>query len=434
MRVLHLVQWLTPRLHDGGVTRCNRLGRIIARFAEVDAVGFHSAAADVSLETAVTLQHYRNLYPVPLGGPLKRDMRVLANLGRGHSLRSAAFRAAAYRRRVRDLVRTRRYDVIQAETLSILQNLESAAPGVPIVYSAHNVESVLSSRLLRARTTRSASLSAAGDPSDDAEGMPLGAAARSLAFDRRRTENEERRALEMAALCLAVSEADKALLERLASARCCPIHVIPNCVGDEIGPVDPAAPTVSPPVPEVACIGSFAWYPNSQGALWFLNEVLPHLRKYEPTCSIRFVGSGIGVRLARAIRDRGCAYSANVPSTLPYLHRARAAVVPLLVGGGTRIKIVEAWAAGVPVISTRIGAEGLDCIHALDAMLADDPHAFASALGTVLRDPDLHRRLRANGLRRAETLRWSRVAPVIERLYDSLQPMHSSTGRIGAEA
>lgn len=397
MKILHLVQWLSDRQDSGGVIRSANLARLLARFADVDAIGFGSGDHR-RLESAPALRHYRKLCAVRLDGPLSRSLWAAANLARGYSLRSSAFRSPAYRRQVDAALRTTSYDAIQAEGLCILQNLDSVPADLPVVYSAHNVESVLSERLLSART---------------ALARPF------VALDRRRTEAEERRALQTARLCLAVSAADKHLLQRLGPDRACPIHVIPNCVGDEIVP---AADLALHPdrLPEAVSIASFQWYPNSQGALWLLDEVVPRLASNATRCSIRFVGSGIGPRLATRILAAGCAYSPNPAATLPFLHNARAALVPLLIGGGTRLKIVEAWAAGVPVISTSVGAAGLDCTHGVDALLADEPAAFADALRQVLEDDDLHQRLRANGLRRAETLRWSKVAVLVERLYSGL--------------
>ena len=405
MKILHLVQWLSTRQHSGGVIRSTNLGRLLSRFAAVDVIGFRAAEDAIPLESAPALQHYGALHPVRLDGTLGRGLGALANLGRGCSLRSAAFRTAAYRRRINDLLRTTRYDAIQVETLSVLQNLGPVPATLPVVYSAHNVESALSTRLLGVR----------------------GQLVRPfLSVDRRRTESEERRALQTAHRCLAVSAADKGDLERLAGGRSCPILVIPNCVGDEIVPATRSARHTGV-LPEAVCIASFDWYPNAQAARWFLGEILPRLRSNGAPCAIRFVGSGLVPGLAETIVANGCAYSADVPSTLPFLHRARAAIVPLRIGGGTRMKIVEAWAAGVPVVSTSIGAGGLACVHGVDAMLADDPAAFADALRNVLDDDALHQRLRSNGLRRAETLRWSTVAPDVERLYGELMRTGGAT-------
>jgi glycosyltransferase involved in cell wall biosynthesis len=97
-----------------------------------------------------------------------------------------------------------------------------------------------------------------------------------------------------------------------------------------------------------------------------------------------------------------------VAEAIPELARAAVAVVPLLSGSGTRIKIIEAWAAGVPVVSTTIGAEGLPYTSGDDILIADEPHDFAEAVRRILNDCDLARRLSASGRRLYELrLTWN---------------------------
>jgi glycosyltransferase involved in cell wall biosynthesis len=268
-----------------------------------------------------------------------------------------------------------------------------------VVYSAHNVESAISAGIVRRRSGW------------------LGPLAR---LEERRTRAEERNALARARLCLAVSAQDKRELEALATSNRCPVHVVPNCVGDEVVPGRPPA-RGSDGTSEVVCVACFRWVPNVEGARWFLEHVMPHLRYGSTRCTVRFVGSEIDASLAAAIRAGGCEYAADVPATLPHLHRARVAMVPLLSGGGTRLKIVEAWAAGVPVVSTPLGARGLGCRDGFDALLASDAAAFAGAVRSVIEDDSLYTRLRANGLARAEDLRWKKLAPLLEDLYGSLR-------------
>ncbi|HSP96303.1 MAG TPA: glycosyltransferase family 4 protein, partial [Candidatus Dormibacteraeota bacterium] len=245
-----------------------------------------------------------------------------------------------------------------------------------------------------------------------------GVAAALAPIESRRTAAAERDALARSLICLAVSEEDKLALERLAPPAGCPVFVLPNCAGGEVVP-GPPVERGRDGIGEAVCVACFGWLPNERGARWFLSQVLPRLRGREMRSRIRFVGSGIAPALAEAIRVAGCVCDADVPDTLPYLHRARAAIVPLLEGGGTRLKIVEAWAAGVPVVSTPLGAHGLGCVDGVDVLLAADVSAFADALHRVLEDDALYSRLRESGLRRAEALRWTRLAPVLEGLYAS---------------
>lgn len=396
MRVLQLSKWLSMRADNGGKARSFGLASALARFAEVDVIGV-SDIDHGDLAAAHPLRHYRRLYPVPPERGVRRAARVYSDALRGFALRSCRFRSAAYRRRIAEVLQRERYDVIQVEEISTMQNLEPW-PSTPVVYSAHNIESALSPQLLGYR----------------------GVGWRLLApLEARRATAEERRALERAQACLTVSAEDKRSLESLGGARACPIHVVPNCVGDE---VVAGAPQMldGRGVPQVVNVGCFGWAPNDQGAHWFLARILPALERNAVRCRVRFVGSEIDARLAAAIRAQECECDADVADTLPYLHDARAAIVPLQIGGGTRLKIVEAWAAGVPVVSTPLGAEGLGCTDGVDALLAADAESFAHALRRVLEDDALYLRLRANGLQRAATLRWNGWANALEAIYAPL--------------
>ncbi len=398
MRILQLRKWLSARQDNGGKLRATGLGRALSHFAQVDAVGFCAPGDPEPLQTAPALAAYRQLHPVRMEGGAARAVHFAAELWRGSSLRSARFRSAAYQRRVVALVSTGRYTAVQVEELSMLRNLPPLPP-IPIVYSAHNVESELSDRLLRIHGGLAASLASA---------------------ERRRAEDEERRALATARLCLTVCEDDRRALETLTAPHACPIYVVPNGVDDDVGPA-PAGGLATARPREAVFVACFAWRPNAEGAYWFLSQVLPCLRRTGDHVGVRFVGSGLDGALAAAIERAGCVAAANVPNPLPYLHAARAAIVPLLSGAGTRLKIVEAWAAGVPVVATQMGAAGLDCVDGEDAMIANDPESFAGALRRVLDDDALHAHLRANGLRRASCLRWSSLAPRLAALYATLR-------------
>jgi glycosyltransferase involved in cell wall biosynthesis len=398
MRILQLRKWLSARQDNGGKVRATGLGRALSHFGEVDAVGFRVPGDRGPLETAPPLAAYRQLHPVRMEHGAARAAHFAAEVCRGSSFRSARFRSVAYEHRVAALISTGRYTAVQVEELSLLRNLPPLPPEFPVVYSAHNMESELSDRLLRIR----------------------GGIAASLApVERRRTEEEERRALATARLCLVVSEDDRRALETLTARHACPIHVVPNGVDDGVAPA-PAGGSATAGPHEAVFVASFAWRPNTEGAYWFLSEVLPCLRRAGDRVTVRFVGSGLDGALAAAIQSAGCAAAADVPDPLPYLYAARAAVVPLLSGGGTRLKILEAWAAGVPVVSTRVGAAGLDCVDGEDAMIACDPESFAGALRRVLDDDGLHAHLRRNGLRRASCLRWSSLGPRLAALYATL--------------
>ena len=158
--------------------------------------------------------------------------------------------------------------------------------------------------------------------------------------------------------------------------------------------------------------GSMDWMPNEDAILWFADAILPRVRAAVPDVTLTVVGRHPPPRV-RALADAGLGIevTGSVPDVRPYMERAAAFVVPIRIGGGTRLKVYEAMAMEKPVISTPVGAEGLPVRDGIDALLAAEPDAFADAVVSVLRDPARARSLAAEGaaLVRAR-YGWDRVA------------------------
>jgi sugar transferase (PEP-CTERM/EpsH1 system associated) len=158
--------------------------------------------------------------------------------------------------------------------------------------------------------------------------------------------------------------------------------------------------------------GSMDWLPNEDAIRFFTSEVLPLVKRDVPDVTLTVVGRnpypGL-VELSR--RDPSVTVTGRVEDVRPYMERAAAYVVPIRVGGGTRLKIYEAMAMEKPVVSTTVGAEGLPLADGEELLLADTPAAFAASVVRVLRDEELARRL---GTRAAAKVRerfgWARVA------------------------
>ena len=157
--------------------------------------------------------------------------------------------------------------------------------------------------------------------------------------------------------------------------------------------------------------------PNIDGAVWFTAEVLPRLRRRYPDCSVALVGrKPTAVVTALAAKDPRIHVTGTVPDVRPWLHGSKVSVVPLRVGGGTRLKIYEAMAAGVPVVSTAIGAEGLDVTDGETIRLGDSAEAFAEACADLLDNAQARRRMAENARSMvAERYSWEAVTDVFER-------------------
>lgn len=191
-------------------------------------------------------------------------------------------------------------------------------------------------------------------------------------------EKEERWGTKLADVTTAVSEVDASYYRNLAIDPS-QIHIFRNAVD-----VDDYARPSSPPDgfgrPAVFLAGTFGKAsPMEDSARWFINEVLPLVRQRVPEVRVYIVGKQADTVLSD-VTDRGVFVKGEVTSVLPYLFYADVAIVPLRFESGTRFKILEAGACGTPVVSTTLGAEGLDVCHEKDILIADQPEPFAASV------------------------------------------------------
>jgi polysaccharide biosynthesis protein PslH len=156
--------------------------------------------------------------------------------------------------------------------------------------------------------------------------------------------------------------------------------------GVDISAFEPA--THPPSVPTIGFLGSMDWMPNIEGIHWFLREVLPLVRQTLPTVRLKIIGRNPPASIRDlSLSDPAIEVTGTVPHVQPHVHGCTLIAVPLLAGGGTRIKIYEAMAMGVPVVSTTIGAEGLPLLDGQDIQLADTAANFAAKLLSLINQP-----------------------------------------------
>lgn len=275
------------------------------------------------------------------------------------------------RARVTELVRSGKTELVVLEELWFHPFRALAAElGCRTVFDAHNVEAPLRREL---GTPREASL---------VERLR----ARRLAGQVAALERDLVRRADQVWCC---SEADAASLAA-HDAREARIHVVPNTVDVEAyravrdGSLAPSAPA-RPPV--VAFVGAYAYGPNEIAARLLVEDILPALERAHPEVTLLLVGRDpTPWMLDAARRRRGLEVTGAVADVRPYLARADVVAVPLTVGGGTRLKILEAFAAERPVVSTPKGAEGLDVLDGRHLLLRE-VGGFADAILGVLADP-----------------------------------------------
>lgn len=197
----------------------------------------------------------------------------------------------------------------------------------------------------------------------------------------------------------AVSQQDKAALIE-AGARD-DITVIPIAIDTDEQAFIPRQPRQ----PHIVHIGTMYWPPNIQGITWFLDEIYPLIQQQVPDVRCTLIGARPPASIVeRGQTDPSITVTGYVEDPLPYLQAASMMAVPLLSGGGMRVKILNAMSQGIPMVSTTVGCEGINVRSEADILIADDPQAFADASARLLRDASLNDCITRNGRRTAEQL------------------------------
>lgn len=184
------------------------------------------------------------------------------------------------------------------------------------------------------------------------------------------------------------------------------VWVVPNGVDDELM-LKPALPRDSH---RLVFVGTMNYGPNEDAMLYFCREIFPRILAQIPDATLSIVGLKPLASILALQDDQNIFVHANVPEVAPYVQGAAVSIVPLRVGGGTRLKILESLALGTPVVSTTVGAEGLAFNHNEHLLLADSPADFAEAVVRMLLDFELNRRLAIQGRDRVKQLYlWSTI-------------------------
>jgi glycosyltransferase involved in cell wall biosynthesis len=171
--------------------------------------------------------------------------------------------------------------------------------------------------------------------------------------------------------------------------------------------------------------GSMDWLPNEDGMLYFVRDILPLIRRGEPRATFSIIGRAPTPAVRRLAQESGVEVTGRVDDVRPHIARGAVYVVPLRIGGGTRLKIFEAMAMGRAVVSTTIGAEGLPVRDRHDIVLADDPQGFADAVVRLIRDAAARRSIEEAARQTVEAHSWPIVAQHLDtalRAAARLQP------------
>jgi sugar transferase (PEP-CTERM/EpsH1 system associated) len=405
MRVLFLTPQVPYPPQQGAALRNWGLISGLATRHEVAILSFLSPGQ--SLGQADPLRAVCRIETVPLAVRTFRD-RLRSMLMTRQPDMALRLASESYAQRLADWLAWESFDVVHVggiEMAPYLGVIEAARPRPLVVFDNLNCEYLLQQRAFLTDLR--------------APARWPGAAYSFVQW--RRLRRYEAQVCRRAGRVLAVSDADAAALRKLVPGL--DVAVVPNGVDTQV--YRPETPTPKPQISKDALVftGTMDFRPNVDAVLWFARKVLSRVRAQVPEAHFLVVGQRPHRRLDELRGAPAVALTGWVEDARPYIAQAAVYVAPLRIGGGTRLKLLEAMAMGKPVVATRLGAEGYPVADGRELLLADTPADFAAAVVALLRAPE--RRVELGRVARAfveQQYDWRAIVPRVEAVYRTKQP------------
>jgi len=374
LRVLFVTPYLPSPPRFGGQRRLHGLISGVAASHEASVLSLVDPDEDQTEAIRATSAYCRRVVTVPnplsgYGNTYKRALQLRSLLS-SRSFERMVHAEPLITDALDRMLAAAEYDLVQFEFVHTATygtpRAERLRSRVPFILDEHNIEYDI-----LARTAHGGA----------------GLARRAFsAIDGRKVRAEEIGAWACLDGCTLTSERDRD--ELLSQAPWTRTAVVRN--GVDLDAFRPGSAAQEPR--SVLFFGAIDYYPNTEGLLFFLDEVMPKLRATMPGVHLRIVGRRPPACITER-RGRDVEVTGAVDDVRPYIERAAVVVVPLRIGGGTRLKILEAMAMGKAVVSTTLGAEGLDVVPERDLSIADDAAGLAAKIGALLDDPERRARL-----------------------------------------
>ncbi|MFL6280149.1 MAG: glycosyltransferase [Vicinamibacterales bacterium] len=392
MNLLWINAGLLLPLDKGGKLRTWHLMRQLARRHDISFLSFTDPSATPG-DIAGMREVASEVLTIPRAEPAKGTSAFYLDAARYLVNRLpyaiAKYQSAEYRRAIERVLRVQQVDAVVCDFLVPAVNLPDSLP-CPAILFTHNVESEIWRRHVENASNQ--------------------VSRRLMKTQWRRMLRFEGTALSRFDLVLAVSDADRQTFGRLyPQSLTAPVHVVQTGVDTSyFAPMDGEDRAKRA---HLVFTGSMDWLPNEDGMRYFVRDILPRIRQAEPDTTLSIIGRSPTPAVRRLADDSGIHVTGSVDDVRPHVAQGSVYVVPVRIGGGTRLKIFEAMAMGKAVVSTTIGAEGLPVTPGQHVLVADEPQQFADAVVQIIRDEQTRRRLETEARKLVvERYDWSAVA------------------------
>jgi glycosyltransferase involved in cell wall biosynthesis len=402
--------------HQGTSLRNYHIIRGLARRHQITLLSFRESVPPLSEESTGPLQDLcQQIVTVPLcrRGRWRRLLQLLTSTRPDIAFRlhSQAMVEAAV-----SILKREQFDIAQIEGLEmafLATHLRATQPAIRLVYDSHNAETAIQRLAL---TT------------DRLNPSRWPAAVYSL-LQIRRLERFERWTCRYADHVTVVSDQDKRSLRTVSAIASAKMTVIPNCIdlsdywhrdATLKGSSSQARAGERLTSFDLLFSGKMDYRPNVDAVLWFAESIWPRIRAERPAATWAIVGQSIHPRLRRLAKLEGVTMTGRVERVQPYLAGALVYIMPFRIGSGTRLKLLEAMASGLPIVSTSIGAEGYEVADGRELRLADASDEFATAVLYLLDNAKERSHLSRAGDLFVQKYDWRQVVPRFEDVYEKL--------------
>jgi len=383
MRIAAFTPYLPYPPDEGGKIRSYHLLQALATHSDMDLYTVYYGKRPSQAAIEAVREYYHRVVLFHLEKPRRtrdRIRRILVSLPRSVD----HFHTAHSLQQARRHLDNGQYDLVIADEIHMTPYAE-LAPDLARIVSRQKVDHVHFREMARARP---------------------GGLEKALDYiEAARLHRYERAKMPFYHACVACSEHDAALIHRDTPE--IPVLVIPN--GADLTAFVPSGHPRAR-VPTLLYVGSMHYYPNIDAVQFFFEEMHGLIRQEVPGVRVQIVGHAPTPEILQLGNLPSVKVTGTVPDVRPYYEQASVFIVPLRLGGGTRLKIVEAMAMGLPVVSTTVGAEGLDVHPGEDILIADDAATFARSVLKLLSDPDLRESIAKGGRLLARRYDWQELA------------------------
>lgn len=396
LKILFLSNRIPFPVKDGQSRRTYNILKGLAQKNEVHFLSLYEEEADSKI-----IEHFESFckYVEVLPSPPKKIsifmvLRILRSLISQDPYTIWRHYSRPFMKRIQELANNRKFDLIHCDILPLAYTLRNIK-GIPCTLTDHDVSYLKALRI-----------------SEQARGLSLKL---FLQHESRKLKKFESKIFEQVHVGITVSSLDKAILLDL-----CPkanVMVIENGVD-----INHFTPSKTMDQRSLVWVGGFGYAPNREAIHYFLERIYPLIKKEVPEVMLNLIGNGVTEKIKNfSSHDPSIKIFGYVDDPIPHIQRATVFIAPILSGSGTRLKILEAMAAGKAVVSTTVGCEGIEGIEKIHYLTADKPADFAKCVTDILTNPKLRQQLGVNARKLAiQKYDWETIVDKINKTYEDL--------------